>query len=321
MRIRNIVKITTYLLVILSLIGNSFAQTIKLKNKKKFEVDKSLIEQLNSNNPGSSYADSFALAEMSEITYMSDGYKIKGFLIEPVKKGKYPCLIYNREGQENTNTLNQIFVAEHLHQFARQGYVVIASQYRGGGNSEGKDEYGGSDIDDVINLIPLLANISKADTSRIGMYGWNRGGMMTYLALKHTDKIDAAIVSSAITNVFLFAAENLEAYDIFEKLIPEYPEQRVTPLKDRSMLYWYEELPKTTPILILHGSADIYVNPTNSIHALEKLMKAKIPVRYVMFEGADNKLTENRAEADKMIIDWLNKYVRDQHAIPNVNPH
>ena len=316
-----LIKLASYLFIIFSLVGNVNSQTIKLKKKKSFTADKSLIEELNSLNPGSSYKDSFALAEMSEITYMSDGYKIKGFLIEPVKKGKYPCLIYNRDGQENVKTLNQIFVAEHLHQFARRGYVVIASQYRGGGGSEGKDEYGGSDVDDVLNLIPLLATLPKADTSRIGMYGWNRGGMMTYLALKRTDKIDAAIVSSAITNVFLFAAENLEVYDIFEKLIPEYPEQRVTPLKDRSMLYWYEELPKTTPILMLHGSADKYVNPSNSIHALEKLIKGEIPVRYVMFEGGDNKLTEHRAEADKMIVEWLNKYVRDQMPIPDIKPH
>ena len=247
---------------------------------------------------------------MNEITYTSDGFKVKGYLITPAKKGKYPCLIYNRAGQENDEALTELFVSERLHQFARWGYVVIATQYRGAAGGEGNDHYGGEEINDVLNLIPLLDKIPEADTSRIGMYGVNRGGMMTYMAMKETDKIDAAIVNAAITNIFLFAAENLEVYDIFEKLIPEYQNDKVSPLKERSMLFWYEELNKTTPLLILHGAANKYVHPSHSIFALEKLIKIDFPVRYVMFEGDDNNLTIHKEEADLMIRDWLDKYVK-----------
>ena len=31
--------------------------------------------------------------------------------------------------------------------------IVVGSQYRGGGGSEGKDEFGGDDLNDVINAI------------------------------------------------------------------------------------------------------------------------------------------------------------------------
>ena len=35
-------------------------------------------------------------------------------------------------------------------------YVVVGSHYRGNKGSEGKEEFGGSDVNDVINLIPFF---------------------------------------------------------------------------------------------------------------------------------------------------------------------
>ena len=42
----------------------------------------------------------------------------------------------------------------------------------------------------LLSTISVLKEINKADTSRIGMFGWSRGGMMTYLALQKSDKIN-----------------------------------------------------------------------------------------------------------------------------------
>lgn len=41
------------------------------------------------------------LVEVKEITYLSDRLKVKAFLLEPKKEGKYPCLIVNRGGNRN----------------------------------------------------------------------------------------------------------------------------------------------------------------------------------------------------------------------------
>ena len=66
---------------------------------------------------------------------------------------------------------------------AEQGYVIIGSNYRE------KDEFGGAEINDVLNLTETVKEIKKADSNCIGMFGWSRGGMMTYLALQKSDKI------------------------------------------------------------------------------------------------------------------------------------
>ena len=74
---------------------------------------------------------------------------------------------------------------------------MIGSQYRGNMGGEGKEEFGGSDVNDVLNLVPALSHVEKADTTRMGMYGWSRGGMMTYLALTKTNRMRAAIITAA----------------------------------------------------------------------------------------------------------------------------
>ena len=123
------------------------------------------------------------------ITYLSDGLKVKGFLVKPKKEGKYPCVIYNRGGNRNFGSLKIAHGVFTLGRLANEGYVIIASQYRGNEGGEGQEEFGGKDVNDVTNLIDVVKEIPEADSTRIGMYGWSRGGMMTYLALTKTDKI------------------------------------------------------------------------------------------------------------------------------------
>ena len=50
---------------------------------------------------------------------------------------------------------------------ARWGYVVVASQYRGNDGGEGREEFGGADVNDVLNLLPVLEQVTSADTARL----------------------------------------------------------------------------------------------------------------------------------------------------------
>ena len=121
--------------------------------------------------------------DVRSITYLSDGLKVKGYLAAPKEGTKLPCVIYNRGGNRSFGALNDEEAVRLLGRIASWGYVVAASEYRGNQGGEGREEFGGADVDDVLNLIPLLESTPQADASRIGMYGWSRGGMMTYEAL------------------------------------------------------------------------------------------------------------------------------------------
>jgi dipeptidyl aminopeptidase/acylaminoacyl peptidase len=84
---------------------------------------------------------------------------------------------------------------------------------------------------------------------------------------------------------------------------------------------WPEKLHKKTPILLLHGSADWRVHPTEGLTMATKLYESKHPFRLVFFEGGDHGLSEHRDEVNRLARDWLDRYVRDKRPWPSLEPH
>jgi dipeptidyl aminopeptidase/acylaminoacyl peptidase len=259
--------------------------------------------------------------EVRSILYLSDGLEVRGYLAVPRGGEGCPCVIYNRGGNRDFGALHDAGAALTLGRIARHGYVVAASQYRGAGGSQGLDEFGGADVNDVLNLIGVLESVPEADASRIGMYGWSRGGMMTYIALTRTDRIAAAIVAAAEVDLLDGLGRRPEMERVYEEVIPEYSRDGQAHLVARSAVHWPERLHKRTPVLLLHGSADWRVHPTQALKMGMALYGAKHPYRLVLFEGGDHALTEHRDEVDRLTRDWLDRFVRDRRAWPSLEPH
>ena len=260
--------------------------------------------------------------EIRSITYLSDGFKVKGYLAAPKEGKKLPCVIYNRGGNRSFGALDDEEAVYLLGRIASWGYVVAASQYRGNMGGEGKEEFGGADVNDVLNLIPLLESVPQADATRIGMYGWSRGGMMTYLALTRTDRIAAAVIGGGSSDLFdgLQQRPDMEKL-VYAKLIPDYAKNKEAALTARSAIRWPEKINKKTPLLLLHGEADWRVDPTEALAMVSALYKSKQPFRFVFFEGGDHGLTEHQGEVNRLTKDWLDHYVRDQEHWPSLEPH
>lgn len=264
--------------------------------------------------------------ELSAIVYRSDGLRVKGYLAVP-KAGaggdeKLPCVIFNRGGNRDFGALSDARAARILAPLAHRGYIAVASQYRGVAGGEGRDEFGGAEIADVLALIPLLESLARADASRIGMYGWSRGGLMTYQALTRTDRIRAAIVGAGVSDSFdtVTRRPEMEAH-VLAEVVPEWPESREQALRDRSPILWTDRLHKETPILLLHGGADWRVHPSQALRMASALYEAKHPFRFVFFEGGDHGLSEHRDEVDRLVVGWLDRYVRDRRPWPSLEPH
>jgi dipeptidyl aminopeptidase/acylaminoacyl peptidase len=262
-----------------------------------------------------------AQVEIDQIVYSSDGLAIRGFIAKPRKAGPHPCVIYNRGGNRDFAAISPVVAASLLGRIASWGYVVAASQYRGTTGSEGVDQFGGEDVDDVMNLIPLLESEQGADTSRIGMFGGSRGGMMTYLALTKTDRIKAAVVRCGVSDLTGWADERRDMEAVYRELIPGFSPDDDSPLVRRSAVYWPEKLCKSTPILLLQGTADWRVNPRSALRFAEALLAAQHPFRLVMLEGSDHALTEHIPERDRQTREWLDRFVRDCAPLPRIEPH
>lgn len=291
----------------------------QLLQQTALELDAATLAELTRSDPElPAWLESVALWQIS---YRSDELTIAGFLAHPRMRLHYPCLIYNRGGTGDA-ALTPTTAAPLLARIAAWGYLVIASNYRGSPGSMGNDEFGGQDLQDILQLFPLLKQVPFADPNRIGMWGWSRGGLMAYRALAHTERIAAAIIQAGVTDAFDYVARRPEMeQEVFARLIPHYQQQRTAELTRRSAIHWPEQLCKSTPLLLIHGSADWRVDPTQTLRMATKLYEQQHPFRLVIFEGGDHALTEFREELFALAREWLDRYVRDRRSWLSLQPH
>ena len=249
--------------------------------------------------------------EVSSITYLSDGLRVKGYVAAPRKGGRLPCVIVNRGGNRSFFALDDAGALLALGRIASWGYVVVASQYRGNAGGEGREEFGGADVNDVLSLIPLLEKHPRADASRLGMLGQSRGGMMTYLALARTDRIAAAIVVGGLSDLVDAGRRRPEMESVYAELVPGYPEEGPGALEQRSAIRWVERLPRATALLLQHGAADERVHPGQALALAGRLVETGHTVRLVLFENGDHGLTGHTEESLRLTRAWLDAWVRD----------
>jgi len=258
-----------------------------------------------------------------EITYLSDGLKVKGWLLVPKAPAgtRLPCVIVNRGGNRDWGAWGLPEVFTYLLTISSWGYVVAASQYRGSAGGEGRDELGGGDVSDVLNLIPLLETLETADVSRLGMTGTSRGGLMTYLALTRTDRVRGAVITSGVSDLMAWESQRPDMADVFRELVGGTSAEVPEAFRDRSPVLWPERLCKTTPLLLLHGAADRRVPAQQALAMAEALLGSRHPFRLVLFDGAGHSLIEAWEEHLELTRAWLDRFVRDGAALPVTKPH
>lgn len=241
------------------------------------------------------------------ISYQSDDLKISGVVAYPkgYSGNKLPVVIYNRGGNDSSNN-NRVSLYNLILPLAEQGYIVIASNYRGSKFSEGSDEFGGKDVNDVLRLLDIVEDIPFADYERIGMVGWSRGAMMTLQAAKKSNKIKTIALIAGPVDYFysLKRRPNLEK-KVFARLIPNFNTMRQTELEKRSAIFWVDELNSAMPILVMHGKEDVRVEYKQSEMLVEKLAALNHPFKFESFEHGDHALTFYQDEWQNTLFKWL----------------
>ncbi len=256
----------------------------------------------------SKFSDIWLGLDFYKFDYLSDGRIVKGFLVEPKKGGDLPCVIFNRGGSKEFSKIDERVLFFLIAKIANWGYTVIASQYSGNDGSEGEDECGGMDVDDMLNLKVILDQYDRVDSTKIGMFGASRGGMMSYLALKQVDWIKAVVIRAGSSN-------EIRGYE----LRPELKEFR----KDmynvnseventkRSGIFWVDKMTKNTPLLLIHGTGDEQVSPLDTLEMGVELYKNNIPFELHVYQDDDHKMSKNSKEVMEKTQQWFDKYVKN----------
>jgi len=265
--------------------------------------------------------------DVLEMSYASDGLSVHGLLIKPKAPGtrKWPAIIFNRGGNGDlgritdngqpcggmTNT-SCLDVAD-LYFLAKEGFVVIASDYRYRGASVKRDEWGGGEVDDVLNLVPALKSLEYVDADRLYMLGLSRGGTMAYLAIKRGIAVKATAVIGGVTDVKAWVdarpemgiVKGNEFIDGFANIWPDYEHRAEEYYRARSAVYWADQI--NVPVLILHSRTDRMVPVTQALRMAEALQEKGKVYALRIYDRDGHSLPQNRDDRDRLIIDWFNR--------------
>lgn len=244
---------------------------------------------------------------VNKIVYESDGLEVKGYLGYPKDiKGKLPVIIWNRGGYRKDGRIDEFIARGMFGEIASWGYVVLASQYRE------EEEFGGEDVNDVLNLIPLSKEIEFCDSELIGIEGWSRGGMMTYKVLTLTDKIKCAVIISGLSDLYRSMENRPKLKPVYEYYFGNENESGFDKqMKERSAVNFADKINKDTDILLIHGTDDNSVPHDDSVEMYELLRKENVHCELKSIEGGDHFLKKHRKETVKLRKNWFNKYLRN----------
>lgn len=245
------------------------------------------------------------------MSYENDGLTIPGYLVEPknMKDKKFPVVVYNRGGNANYGAIIFYRLFNMIFPLAQGDYIVVASQYRGMNPNKpeeyGNDEFGGRDVSDVHKLIDLVKQHPNADPENIFLVGASRGAIMNYLVAKQRNDIRAMVSLAGPTDLLKGLEWRPEMEKVFQERIPNYEENKESELKKRSVIYWPEQLPEETPILLLHGEQDKRVNVKDSIKFSKKLDELERANKLVVYEDENHFFSKNKGNLMKEIFSWL----------------
>ena len=250
--------------------------------------------------------------DCTDFTYQSDDFNVEGFYLAPKSPEKpLPVVIFNRGGNAAFGYVVFGAKMDLPAEIASEGYIVLGSQYRGSSRrleNNGKDEFGGADVNDVLALIDLAKSLPHADTSRIALVGWSRGVMQSYMAAKHLTDVKAIVSVAGNADLKQAVAWRPEMEKVYAARMPDYANQKEQLLTERSVINWVDQLPPA-PILMLHGTADTRVNVEQSRLLASALNVANHTNKLVTYEGDNHGLTQHRTAAYAEIKDWLNQHL------------
>lgn len=202
--------------------------------------------------------------ELKEITYLSNGLRVKGMLAEPKNEQVSDGFLYLRGGIKNVGKVRPARIA----QFAQEGFVVFAPYYRGNQGGEGNEDFAGEDREDAFAAFQLLQSLPQI--RNVHIFGFSRGGVMALMTGNQFPQAASLVTWGGVSDMSLTYWERKDLRRMMKRVIGGTPAKYPQRYKSRTPLYELEKM--SAPILIIHGVKDHNVSIEHA-HRLERRLK------------------------------------------------
>jgi len=268
------------------------------------------------------------------VSYLSDGLKIYALMTVPMDEmpiDGYPVIIFNHGYIPPTQYEPTKIYEAHVDAFAKAGYLVFRSDYRGHGKSEGVPigAYGAPDyIVDVLNAIASLKEYPQANPNNIGIWGHSMGGWITLRAMVVDPEIKAGVIWAGMVASYpdlltkwRWTASTLESdsnelssrqrwLKSFTDVLgdPQENPEKWSPLSANSYL---DQL--SGPLQLHHGTTDDEVPIEFSYTLTKQIQDLGGIVEFYIYENDNHNLSNNYSAAIFRSIDFFDKYLKDNN--------
>lgn len=226
----------------------------------------------------------------------------------PVGEGPFPVIILNH-GYYNPASFNSGDGTKSMADIlAANGYLTLASDYRGHGNSENDPEArrGGHRPEyaiDVLNLMTSVKSLPKADSNRVGMWGHSMGGEVALRVAEATNQLKALVLwaptaTRASDNRGFAAGRHMQGANPS----PDSDQDGASPMNYLKYIQ--------TPISLHQGLADTDVNPEGSKQLNEALNNEGKQIEYFEYEGQDHNFSLGWDLISKRNLEFFDKYLK-----------
>ncbi len=199
--------------------------------------------------------------------------------------------------------------------FALNGFVAVAIEARGNGESTGLASFGidePADISDTITWV--LATYPAINSSKVSLCGQSLGGMFSVLAACKDARVAASAVYHPIANLTSMIAGEFQVAQLIGGF-PNFPLDEEN-LRVRSPITWINA---TSPrnMLFLHGENDTEVPPSNSL-SLSGLANASghSDTYVIVRPGLNHPANEGDPVSLSLAIAWLD-WSLDRGLVPS----
>lgn len=240
--------------------------------------------------------------------YPSDGLTIKGVISFVPNPQEQPMLLLLRGG-------NRLFGLPNpgSELMAPNGYTVITTSYRGG-VSEGSDEYGGQDVNDVKNLIDYIPELTSklqiaVQHEKMFVIGISRGAMEMFLTLSRFPELqDRFSKAISLTGLLDLRQARASRPDLEKVWIEDFGfvknQNEEEWINWRDPLLAVDRIDLNLPILIIQGTEDIRVDLEQGYEMVKQLTNHGNDVTYWEIPGGDHCLA-NIKDRTARILQWL----------------
>jgi dipeptidyl aminopeptidase/acylaminoacyl peptidase len=230
--------------------------------------------------------DRSALVAPEVVRYAGpDGQEVPAYLFLPKnldRTKKHPVVVWVHGDGVNQNydgwhVQRNYAVYYSFHQYLLQkGYIVIAPDYRGSigyGRAWREGVYmdvGGKDAQDAWMVTNYLKTLPYVDQARIGIWGLSYGGFFTLIAVTDQPQMFRAAVNVAgVVDYAMYYEDPYRGGWTTSRI--GTPEQNPAIYAKASPISKIDRL--ETPLLVLHGTADVNVPYLHSVRLLDEAMK------------------------------------------------